>query len=692
MTKRIMAVSIAVLLAGAAPAQVPVDNDRFMAFPIAVEVAAAQAPVFTWLVRQGDQSILMMARGPAFTPARLFVQPDVDGQPITDVAIARDGTRIMFQTGTALAGGDEGYNPAGLIDPPKATLWLIDARPGAKPVKVGLGVGASFAPDSKRVTWRRGRDLWALDLTDPAAKTAVLVPGGGRFGSPVWSKDGKSLIFTQDRGGWSHLGRFPIGGDRIEWLVTGADRLTSPTLSPDGKTVAYLRWPGREHTVTYDLTESQPFAVETVDIATGDVRVLWQSKGQAGALSSDDPEGHLRWADDRNIVFRHEEDGWARLYAVARTGGALRPLTPANCEVAESELTAPDTLFVVHNCRNIDTRQLSQITVSSGQERPIASDDVVMANAAATGDGRYVAFSGSNADASPLLRVLDLKTMQVARAERPQDYGYAYRFAAPAPQSVRLKASDGGTVPAQLFLPTTRGPHPALVYVHGGPSRQMFPAFHFSAYYANDFAVNRRLAELGYIVLAVNYRSGVGYGRAFREAAKRGWRGASEYNDVLGAGRWLAARDDVDRKRIGIWGGSYGGLLTAQALARNSDLFAAGVAVHGVFDWSWPSPTPGHLNPSRTFGVPGAERPTAFAASPIGAIDGWKSPVLLFSGDQDMNVDVAETVDLNQKLRTRGVDVRTVILPGESHDLVLHSSWQRLWAESRKFFGEKLGK
>ena len=683
--------ALAGLLIAAAPAPSPTD-DKFLAFPLAVQIVAAKAPVFAWLMRQGDQTMVMTARSPDFAARKLFAQPDVDGQPITDIAIAADGSRIVYQTGTALAGGDEGYNPAALIDPPKATLWLIDARAGGTPVKVGLGAGAYFSPDGRRLLWRRGRDLWALDLADPAAKPAVLVAGGARFGGAIWTNDGKSLIFAQDRGGWSFLGRYTIGSDRVQWLVTGADRLSAPTLSPDGLTVAYLRWPGRQHDVTYDLTENQPFAVEIVEIATGTVKTLWQSTGKAGNLSSDDPEGHLRWADDRNIVFRSEDDGWARLYAVARGGGPVRALTPANCEVAESELAAPDTLFNVHNCRDIDTRQLSQITVSSGREQAIASNDIVMASAAAAGDGRHVAFAGGNADDAPLLRVLDLKTMRQVRIERPQDYGYAHKFTAPAPQEVRFKASDGMTVPAQLFLPATPGPHPALVYVHGGPPRQMFPAFHFGQYYASDFATNRRLAELGYVVVAVNYRSGVGYGRDFREAAKRGWRGASEYNDVLGAGRWLSARTDVDPKRVGIWGGSYGGLLTGQALARNSDVFAAGVAIHGVFDWSWPSPTPGHLNPSRTFGVPEADRPAALAASPLGAIDRWKSPVLLFSGDQDMNVDVAETVDLTQKLRARGVDVRTVLLPGEAHDFVRYSSWQRLWQETRQFFDEKLNK
>lgn len=683
--------TLALLAAGSVAAQ-PVDTAQFLKFPIVTDVSSAEVPAFAWVVRQGENSALMFAKLPDFKPVKLFAQTDVDGQPITSAEVSSTGDYIVFQTGAPFGGSGDAFNPAGLMETPKVTLWVIAARAGAKPVKIGAGANPRFTPDGKRLVFRQARDLMAVDLATPAAKPTMLLQGGAGFGQSVWSKDGKSMIFAQDRGGWSFLGRYTLGNDRVEWLVTGADLLRSPTLSPDGRTVAYLRSPGREHTVSYDLTENQPFAVETVDLDTKQVRTLHEVKSKAGSTSSDDPEGHLRWADDRNIVFRSEEDGWARLYAIARAGGTPRALTPTQCEVAESELAGPDTLFVVHNCANIDTRQISKLSVSSGRMTPIQSKDVVMGLANAVGDGRYVAFTGSTVDDAPLLRVLDLKSDTVAFAEKPSDHGYTHRFTAPAPQVVRIKASDGGTVPAQLFLPRTPGPHPALVYVHGGPPRQMFPAFHFGSYYSSDYAVNRHLAELGYVVVSINFRSGTGYGRAYREAPGRGWRGASEYNDVLGAGRWLAQRDDVDRKRIGIWGGSYGGLLTGQALARNSELFAAGVAIHGVFDWSWPSPTPGHQNPARLFGVGEAEKPLAFRSSPLGHIDGWKSPVLLISGDRDMNVDVLETVDLHQKLRDKGVDVRTVLIPGEAHDMVRHSSWLQLWAETRRFLAEKLGK
>lgn len=668
------------------------EDTAFLKFPMATEISAGESPAVAWLVRQGENSILMFASAPDFKPIKLFSQSDLDGQPINSIATSPDGNFVVFHTGVPFGGSGDGYNPANLLEAPKAKLWLMQTHAGAKPIDLGVGFNPKFSPDGKRLLYRQGRDLWSANLANPPEKPSILVPGGAGYNQGVWSRDGRTLFFVQDRGGWSFLGQYTMGDDRVKWLVTGPHRLSSPVISPDGLTIAYLRWPAREHTISYDVTENQSFAVESVDIATGRVRALYEPRGKAGSQLSDDAEGQLRWADNRNLVVRSEEDGWARLYALPRGGGTPRALTPTSCEVAESELTGSDTLFVIHNCRDLHTRQLSRIKVSTAQERPIASKDVVMGLARSIGDDRYVAFTGADAQNAPMLRVLDLQSGQLALAERPSDYGYTYRFSAPAPQVVNLKASDGGTVPAQLFLPATKGPHPSLVYVHGGPPRQMFPAFHFSGYYAKDFAFNRRLAELGYAVVSINYRSGVGYGKAFREAPQRAWRGASEYADVLGAGRWLAQRKDVDPDRIGIWGGSYGGLLTAQALARNSDLFAAGIAVHGVFDWSWPSPTPGHQNPSRIFGVGEADKPLAFRSSPLGAIGGWTSPVLLISGDRDMAVDVLETIDLHQKLNSKGVDVRTVILPGEAHDIIQHSNWLRVWRESRDFLGEKLGR
>jgi dipeptidyl aminopeptidase/acylaminoacyl peptidase len=665
-------------------------DTNFLAFPLATEISAGKSGSFAWLVRQGEQTIVMFARAPDFKPVRLFSRTDVDGAPIIDVKLSPDGRYIVFQTAQSIGGG-KSYNPASLVEPPKPTLWLISTSPGADPLRIGLGTDPFFSPEGEQLLYRHQGDLWSV-APDAAPEPKLLVAGGASFNQPKWTKDGKALVFVQDRGGYSFLGLYRLGSPQIEWLATGPDRIASPVVSPDGASVAYLQFGGREHDVVYDRTENEPFGVALVDLATGRKRVLWENRDKVGLIGLQDPDNGLRWVGNDRLAFYSEHDGWGRLYAVPRAGGAVRPLTPTSCEAAESEPAGAEILLVVHNCRDIDTRQMSLVNTRTGREQPLKIGDMVAANAAADESGRYLAFAGGDAEAAPLVRVLDLKSGKVIMAEKPLDYGYQRKFAAPAPRVVRFPAADGSPVPGQLFLPSGKGPHPALVYVHGGPSRQMFPGFHYSGYYASDFAINRRLAELGYVVLAVNYRSGIGYGRAFREAPGRGWRAASEYQDVLGAGRWLAARSDVDPGRIGIWGGSYGGLLTAQALARNSDLFKAGVAIHGVLDWSWPSAREGHLNPSRYFGVAEADRPTALKSSPLGAIDQWRSPVLLFSGDQDMNVDVLETVDLAQKLRARNVDVRTVLLPGEAHDFQRHQSRIRLWNEQSAFFAEKLDK
>jgi dipeptidyl aminopeptidase/acylaminoacyl peptidase len=664
------------------------DELQFLEFPLATQsVAAPNAPAFAWLIRQGGRTQIRYARGPKFEPLTLLSIEDGDGQPPTDVVLSSDGQLAAFTTGAAF-GGEQPYNPTSLIAPTGPSVWVTSTAAGATARRIGPGFDPVFAPDGSRLLYRHEKDLLIANVTESAGQASVTVPGGAKFSSMEWSPDGSTIAFVQDRGGYAFLGLYRPGADRVQWLVTGPDRAASPQWSPDGRQLAYLELPGREHTRKYDKTESEPLAVKVVDAGSGVSRTLWQTSSRATG-SLEDPDSALRWVGNDRVVFYSEHDGWARLYAVAAKGGEPAALTPANCEVAESEPVGAAELFVVHNCSDLHTRQASIVDAKTHASRPVATKDVVIAHAAA--QEKLVLFAGGDSDSAPLPRILDLNNGKVLLREAPSAYRYSESFRTPAPQVVTLQAEDGVSVPAQLFLPRTKRASAALIFVHGGPPRQMFPAFHFSEYYARTYAINRRLADLGYVVLSVNYRSGVGYGRGFREAENRGWNGASEYRDVLAAGRWLAKRPDVDASRIGIWGGSYGGLLTAQALARNSDLFAAGVAVHGVFDWSWPSPRAYHLNPSDFFGVSEPTRARAFASSPLAAVDQWRSPVLLFSGDMDANVDVAETVDLTQKLRARSVDVRTVLVPGEAHGFVLHATWERLWQEMTAFFGEQLG-
>jgi dipeptidyl aminopeptidase/acylaminoacyl peptidase len=215
----------------------------------------------------------------------------------------------------------------------------------------------------------------------------------------------------------------------------------------------------------------------------------------------------------------------------------------------------------------------------------------------------------------------------------------------------------------------------------------MLLGFHYRGYYHNAYALNQYLANQGYAVLAVNYRGGIGRGLTFREARDYGPRGASEFKDALGAGLYLQQRPEVDPDRVGLWGGSYGGYLTALGLARASDLFASGVDLHGVHDWT-------AIREDIARNYPPSEqraaRQRAFEASPMADVADWRSPVLLVHGDDDRNVPFSETVDLTGALRRHDVPHEVLVFPDEVHGFLLHENWLRAYRAAADHFARTL--
>ena len=194
--------------------------------------------------------------------------------------------------------------------------------------------------------------------------------------------------------------------------------------------------------------------------------------------------------------------------------------------------------------------------------------------------------------------------------------------------------------------------YPAVVFFHGGSRRQMLLGWHYMFYYHQAYGFNQYLASQGYIVLTVNYRSGIGYGLDFREARNYGPNGASEYNDVLARGSICGRAAMSIRAHIGLWGGSYGGYPDRLRPSPRSDLFAAGVDLHGVHDWnleirnSWPEYEPEKQQEIARI---------AFESSPMSSVSSWRSPVLLIQGDDDRNVVFSQTVILAEALRKQKV-------------------------------------
>jgi dipeptidyl aminopeptidase/acylaminoacyl peptidase len=215
----------------------------------------------------------------------------------------------------------------------------------------------------------------------------------------------------------------------------------------------------------------------------------------------------------------------------------------------------------------------------------------------------------------------------------------------------------------------------------------MLLGWHYMEYYHQAYGFNQYLASKGFVVLSVNFRSGIGYGTEFREASGYGPTGASDFNDVTAANGYLRSRADVDSAHIGLWGGSYGGYLTALALARASDTFAAGVDIHGVHDWNleWDSNT-GVYDAGRRE----AFARTAFESSPLAHVSTWRSPVLLIQGDDDRNVNFANSVRMAAALREKGVAFEQMILPDEIHDFLVHADWLAVYHAADRFLEKYL--
>ncbi|HET7260044.1 MAG TPA: prolyl oligopeptidase family serine peptidase, partial [Candidatus Acidoferrum sp.] len=515
-----------------------------------------------------------------------------------------------------------------------------------------------------------------------------LIHANGNESALRWSPDGSKLAFASRRGDHGFIGVYDFAAKSLIYLDPSVDTDIEAAWSPDSRRIAFVRIPVAKGNLPFSpRREGQPWSIQIADAATGKGQEIWHTDAGTGSVFHEAvAENQLIWAAGDRIVFPWERSGWLHLYSVPVSGGSAKLLTPGNFEV-EYVAAGENRQEIVFssNQDDIDRRHVWKISPASDHPEAITSGTGIETAPVLASDDKTVLVLRSDAHTTmrPALVAGKGEIHDLASESLPADFP---ANAMVTPQQVILSSVDGMQIHGQLFLPKNAGDgarHPALVFFHGGSRRQMLLGWHYMLYYSNAYAMNQYLASRGYIVLAVNYRSGIGYGLNFREALNYGAAGASEFNDVEGAGLFLRSRSDVDPARIGLWGGSYGGYLTALGLARASDLFAAGVDMHGVHDWNTEIPT--FASSYKASDRPDAAR-LAWESSPLSSISTWRSPVLLIQGDDDRNVPFAETVDLAEALRKQGVSFEQLVFPDEIHDFLMHRTWLAAYHASSDFF------
>jgi dipeptidyl aminopeptidase/acylaminoacyl peptidase len=477
------------------------------------------------------------------------------------------------------------------------------------------------------------------------------------------------------------VGVYDVSAKAVRYLDPSVDRDDAAVWSADGQQVAFVRVPTVDDRRHFGARRTGPaWSIRVADAGSGIGHEVWKaSEGQGSVFRSLGTQQQLFWAGER-IVFPWERDGWTHLYSVRAKGGDPLLLTPGAFEVEDVAVT-PDGHDLVYSSNedDIDRRHVWRVAAAGGAPVRLGhgADIELLPVVTSQGAVAYI-HSGAQWQARPAIVTASGEVRDLAPAAMPADFP---REALVTPQPVTITAADGMELHGQLFAPKGNSGqrHPGVIFFHGGSRRQMLLGWHYMYYYNNAYGMNQYLASRGYVVLSVNYRSGIGYGLNFREALNYGATGASEFNDVLGAGLFMKSHPLVDSRRIGLWGGSYGGYLTALGLARASDLFAAGVDLHGVHDWA----------EELGIGKDDAEGRLAFNSSPMADVKGWRSPVLLIHGDDDRNVNFRQTVELAAALRGR-VRVEQLIFPDEIHDFLTYAHWLAAFHAADRFFDQEL--
>ena len=682
--KLFLSLSYSLLIAFSTFAQGNFTMEAVKSYPFPSDLtSASNANKIAWVFNHEGKRNIYVAEGPDFEARKLTNYNQDDGQELSSVSVSSDGNWVVY-----LRGGEHGsnwddevtMNPQSLPEPPKVQIWSVPFA-GGEPILIGEGASPVISPDSKTIAYVKDKQVWASPIGE-AGKGEKLFTMRGSNGSPVWSPNGEKLAFVSSRSDRAYIGIYHDKNTPITWVAPDFDRDFSPRWSPDSKSLVFVRRPGSGGKPDPILeNQHSPWKLMRYDLESNQISQLWEApKTLRGSLPRTHGGTNLHWADGK-IVFLSYHDGWPHLYSMEETGGEPTLLTPGDF-MAEYISLSPDGKWLVFsgntgsNIHDEDRRHIVKVSVAKGEMEVVTPGVGIEWAPVVIDNGKSIACITATPQLSPLPSIVPFKGGEIKRLASdlvPDNFPDEHLV---TPRQVVFGSTDGLEIHGTLFeREDIKGQKPAVIYIHGGPPRQMLLGWHYSSYYSNAYAVNQYLADQGFVVLSVNYRLGIGYGYEFHYPPNTSWRGAEEYNDIAAAGEWLAELPQVDPNRIGVYGGSYGGYLTAMALGRDSRLFAVGVDIHGVHDRTI-NRINDFLYPDNYEQYPDAQyaAEVAWKSSPVAYVDSWTSPVLIIHGDDDRNVRFDQSTDLVQRLREKGVEMETMVIVDDSHHFMLHKN------------------
>jgi dipeptidyl aminopeptidase/acylaminoacyl peptidase len=503
-----------------------------------------------------------------------------------------------------------------------------------------------------------------------------------------------------DANGTSRTGILEVATGKVTWLDLypaddegeegGAEEEQGTGDHPDLSVASFMGWndagtKGLLVSVSYDNKTRWIFSV---DAASGELTLLdtlFDEAWVAGPCFF----GCTGWLPDSDrIYFGSEETGYAHIYTIDADGTGKRALTSGNWEVLSLEILEDESGFLMHTNEGSPFNQhVYTMRFDGSRKRALTQGDGSF-TATPAPDGGRMAIIHSKANRPPELFVAgfeaDAELDQITVSPTAEWLTFPWLH----PEIVHFPAEDGTQVPARIYRPADMGAEPngaAVIFVHG--AGYLHNVHNYWSTYYREYMFHHFLAANGYTVLDVDYRGSAGYGRDWRTGIYR-WMGGKDLSDQVDGARYLAREEGVDPRRIGLYGGSYGGFITLMALFTAPDVFQAGGALRSVTDWAHYN----HGYTSRILNLPHDDPEAYEKSSPIYFAENFKGHLLMAHGMVDTNVHFSDVVRLAQRLIELGKENwEMAVYPVENHGFVEPTSWTDEYRRIFELFERTIG-
>ena len=664
--------------------------DKFLTFNHTEYLNAASfKEQMAWIDYQEGQRTLFVAHAPSFVPICIDHCHTANHQIISNPKLSPSGQYLIY-TRTSLCSGNK-----------KDVLILVNLINPQQPIFTKLLSGKHVCFDEKNnqifyVQDAHPNCITLFSLTHQTTETLWSTKGSITY--LTLAEKTRYLAFTCKKSSRCFTGFFSLTTHEMQWIDPSFDMDHRPSWSPSEKQLALIRYCSTPHAqYAQALENTSCFSIVLYDLDTKNIDILWNSKHLPyKTLSLQEGCRPLYWLNNDYLVFCHEGTSYEHAYLIHCKKKIIQPISSGNFVVRDLTVCPhSQTIYLATNQYNkqgynvvsytTQTEHTPEIHASLLQEKDPQANIMTFAPCTVGGTGRYIAYLSTSEKHSCHIVIFDKNKQRCIVPKQPS----TNTMASMTLEVQTLKSKNEKNCLGYLMKPKGEGLYPGVIYLHDGPGQQSISGFHPALEMSYYYAICRYLVQQGFVVLAINYRGSDGCGRHFREAKLRGWHGASEYRDILTARKWLEKQNFVKKNHIALMGKGWGGYLTALGLARDSQLFRAGIDIHGYhhFPRAMRSRITDALKQNPTlFTCTDAESATHHIAraklavefSPWDKLDHWMSPVLLVHGDENDDVPFTESQALYNELNTRGVQTEYLLLPGETHTFTYHSSWSLL--------------